>query len=259
MHYLFLENVKTMNTILKIIIIFYKKIPFVSKLWNLISDKLLLPVIVEGRKIKVFKGHWAAILLGNYERDTIKMFKNLISKETLFMDVGANVGLFSSIAISRGAKVLAFEPHPHIRKVLKENIYEKNIEIYEYAASDKEEEVKLFISKEPGSHSLKLEEKEHVLVKSIMIDSLISQKVDLIKIDVEGAEIKAIKGMRKILKNHKPDLIIEIDEEHLGRFGESFDSLTTLLGGYGYSSKKIGVGKNYFFSVKNKLQLEKKE
>jgi FkbM family methyltransferase len=241
-----------MNKMLKIIILIYRKLPFLSKLWNSISDKLLLPVTVEGRKIRVFKGHWAAILFGTYEKETIKMFKSLISKDTLFMDVGANVGLFSSIAISRGAKVLAFEPHPHIRNILKENLSGNNIEIYEYAASDKEEEVKLFISKEPGSHSLKLEGGKYILVKSLMIDSLISKKVNLVKIDVEGAELKAIKGMRKILENHKPDLIIEVDEEHLGRFGESLDSLKTLLGVYGYSSKKIGFGKNYFFSVKNK-------
>ena len=236
-----------MKKILKSVLFFYKKIPFLSKLWNLVSNKTLLPVTIEGRVIRVYKGHWAAIATDNYEPETLKVFKGLLKEGINFLDIGANVGLFSTIAISRGAKVSSFEPHPEIRKILKKNLKGSDHNIYKYAASDVEECVKLFISDEPGSHSLSMGDGNFVKVQAVMLDTIINEKVDLIKLDVEGAEVKAIRGMHNILNRYKPALIIEVDEEHLIRFDENFASLKRTLDQYGYIHERIGNEQNYLF------------
>ena len=182
-----------------------------------------------------------------HEPETLKTFDELIEEGLHFLDVGANVGLFSNIAASRGAKVSSFEPHPEIRNVLERNLRDLQANIYNFAASDLEEEVKLYLSDEPGSHSLNMKNAEYVQVQAVQLDNVIKENVHLIKIDVEGAEVKALKGMHNILLKNKPTLIIEVDEEHLNRFGEDFNSLKTLLEQYGYKGQRISNENNYLF------------
>ena len=76
---------------------------------------------------------------------------------------------------------------------------------------------------------------------------MISEKIDLVKIDVEGAEMNVLKGMNGLLQNFKPDIIIEVDEEHLKRFGNTATDLFSFLENIGYKYKKIGKEQNYLF------------
>ena len=237
-----------MNVFFKYLISIYNKLPFLGYIWNKLPSKVLLPVFINGRMVKVYKGHWAGVVSGSYEPDTLNLFTQLLENSSHFLDVGANVGLFSIIAAAKGTKVTSFEPHPVIRKVLKKNLKGLPVKIYDFAASDSEEDVRLFISDEPGSHSLSMKQSDYVLVRSIEIDKIVKEDVDLIKIDVEGAEVKALKGMHNILSKNKPILIIEVDEVHLNRFGEDFNSLKTHLEKYGYKNKKIANENNYIFS-----------
>ena len=111
-----------------------------------------MPVFIEGKLIKVFKNHWASVLLNTYEPQTLSVFRNLIKEHKNFVDIGANVGLFSSIAAENGLHVTSFEPHPKIREILKSNLDGRNAKIYPYGLSNASSEEKLFISDEPGSH-----------------------------------------------------------------------------------------------------------
>lgn len=251
-----------MRFILKIIYQLYLRVPFLGKFWRetvpkLVPQDFTLSVTVEGSKLNVLKNHWASIMLGYYEPHTLETFKQLLSKEKTFIDIGANIGLFSSIALSSGANVIAFEPHPRIRKILESNVVKRGAKVYPFALSDENAEVKLFLSDEVGSHSLSLETDDYVTVKAMPLDSIITGKVDVIKIDVEGAEIKVLKGMKNLLKNHKPDLIIEVEEEHLRRFGDTSASLIAFLDSLGYNYQKIQEEPNYLFTDKEKTKLLK--
>jgi FkbM family methyltransferase len=237
-----------MKFIYDILILIYKKIPFLRSFWiNIIPSDITLPVFIEGKLIKVFKNHWASILLNTYEPQTLSVFRNLIKVRKNFVDIGANVGLFSSIAAENGLHVTSFEPHPKIREVLKSNLHGRNAKIYPYGLSNASSEEKLFISDEPGSHSLSLESEEFVPIEVKALDELISEKIDLVKIDVEGAEMNVLKGMNGLLQNFKPDIIIEVDEEHLKRFGNTATDLFSFLENIGYKYKKIGKEQNYLF------------
>tara|TARA_A100001015_G_C15044334_1_gene742384 strand:- start:2657 stop:3397 length:741 start_codon:yes stop_codon:yes gene_type:complete len=240
-----------MKLLLELLLRIYKKIPLLQYIWRRAgSDESLMFVYVNGFKLKVFKKHWIRILLNLYEPETLKVFKKILKKDMTFLDIGANVGLFSCIAFNKKANVIAFEPNPFIKKILFENFKGKGIKIFEFALSDRKERLKLFLSDEPGSHSLNLDSKKYVFVKSVTLDSLINTKIDIIKIDIEGAELKALKGMEKLIENFKPFVIIEIDEEHLRRFGENFNSIKSFFAKYNYSYYKIGNENNYLFSYK---------
>ena len=247
-----------MNFIFKILLLFQRNIAFVAKVWtNRIPRDLLLPVVVEGKIMKVFKHHWAGVLFKKYEPETIQVLKHLVTEATTFIDIGANTGLFSHIALQNGANVISFEPHPKAREILKDNIQKRNAKIYPYALSNEASKVKLFLSDELGSHSLFAYNDKHIIVEAKTLDSLYKEKVDLIKIDVEGAEMNVLQGMKELLKAHKPDLIIEVDREHLQTSGWSPEDLISYLSAVGYEHKKIGKESNYLFLAGEKSHLFK--
>ena len=247
-----------MKIFYNILILVYKKIPYLRSIWrNILPADITIPVLVDGKFIKVFKAHWAGILFKRYEPQTLCVFRKLIKDHETFIDIGANVGLFSNIAIKNGLHVTAFEPHPDVRRVLKDNLRGSNATIYPYGLSNKSTEVKLFISNEPGSHSLFLDSDKFTSISTRPLDELISSKIDLVKIDVEGAEMNVLMGMEELLKNSMPDIIIEVDKEHLKRFGKTPEDLFSFLVARGYKYKKIGSEENYLFVSEDKISLFK--
>ena len=61
--------------------------------------------------------------------------------------------------------------------------------------------------------------------------------VRLIKLDVEGAELKVLYGMRKFLEHYKPNIIVEVTKPFLSQFGHTPEELFSYLAGLGYVHK----------------------
>ncbi|GBL45754.1 hypothetical protein SFMTTN_1565 [Sulfuriferula multivorans] len=78
-------------------------------------------------------------------------------------------------------------------------------------------------------------------VPTMPLDDLADKipSIKLIKIDVEGAEQLAIEGMKKLLAQHHPYLIIEITDQYLKPFGHSAQGLSNSLCSLGYRMYKI--------------------
>jgi hypothetical protein len=66
--------------------------------------------------------------------------------------------------------------------------------------------------------------------------------VSLIKIDVQGAEMRVLAGATAILARDRPALFVEIDPAGLARFGASVDSLLGWLAGFGYAPHRTARG-----------------
>jgi FkbM family methyltransferase len=147
-------------------------------------------------------------------------------------DIGAHVGYHSLVFAGLGAQVLAFEPNQHnaarLRAHLERNpALARNIRHLAVAVSDRDGEVAFVQSGDmkggsSGSHlaaalppleSAVYAGCERLLVPAVRMDSLIDrgERVpDVIKIDVEGAELLALQGGRKLLTEKKPLLFIEV-------------------------------------------------
>lgn len=120
--------------------------------------------------------------------------------------------------------VIAFEPVNTINKMLIENIMMNdltNITVEKKAVYDQNTNLELFISNEQNmgmssilNHSHESGEKQKI--EAITLDNYVQlkklAKIDLVKIDIEGAEIHALKGMKQSLVKFKPTLIIEISD-----------------------------------------------
>ena len=152
---------------------------------------------------------------GTYERHTTILFKKLVSKGMNVIDIGANIGYYTLLAaklIGEKGKVFAFEPEPRNYALLLRNIElngYKNVIALQKAVSNKTGKVKLFLDRlEPGAHSLyKVREHatEAIAVDTISLDDFFKGKefpIDVIKIDVEGAEMTILLGMTKIIKDN---------------------------------------------------------
>ena len=152
----------------------------------------------------------------------IKNFYNLESAN--FVDVGANFGwytcIFSQLARHNG-KVIAIEPSPDTLKYLEDNIQEndlKNVLLEKVAVGEKEENLLLYkaLNSNPGAHSLikntPFQGKEGLTypVKVKSLDSILFNinKINLMKMDIEGYEITALKGGLETLKRVE-NLLIE--------------------------------------------------
>lgn len=164
---------------------------------------------------------------GIYDNDTYHILLRFLKKNSVFLDIGANVGLFSLLAarnICPEGAVYSVEAAPSIYGFLKRNKEANpvsNITIYHNAAHKTSgEEVRFFEAPEskfgmgslynrPGSRQ--------VTVKTLAVDDLILnegiKKVDLIKIDIEGYEVNAFRGAEKLLSRpDAPPIIFEFND-----------------------------------------------
>lgn len=173
------------------------------------------------------------IAKGSYEPAVTRLLKKYLQPGSLFIDVGANVGYFSRMAgeiVGKDGKVYAFEVDSNNFMCLCRNIKgSSNILPFHFAISDKNAFLDLNISTHAACHSLVETENnlkgETSTVFSISLDHfwenyLEKQDVDLLKVDVEGAEIFVLSGMQKMIsKGAVKNMIIEFCPEILKNAG----------------------------------------
>ncbi len=153
--------------------------------------------------------------------DEIQILNKFIQEGDHILDIGSNIGfyarLLSKLAGDKGV-VYCFEPNQANFKKLKGNVSSlKNVKIYNKAVSDKNEKLKLYTSKllnvdhrtYPVNNYDKIEEIDAISIDELVRNGTIS-KVDFIKIDIQGYELQAFKGMvETIQQNDRVKIIAE--------------------------------------------------
>jgi FkbM family methyltransferase len=182
---------------------------------------------------------------GDYEPYTSHVIHSLLKSGDTFIDIGANIGYFSLLAASKvgpQGTVYCFEPIPHIREQLIANLALNNYtsaHVRPEALSDTEGQSLFYLgpSTHRGISSLRefKEASEAIHVTTIRLDSLqINTPVHFIKMDIEGAEGCALRGMSGLLSSYHPDLVIEMSNPYLAHFGDSGTTIDRFLRSYGY-------------------------
>ncbi len=130
------------------------------------------------------------------ELELLTRAMNVSNTSTVYLDLGANIGLTSRLAINRGFEVFAFEPSPHARKLLKQNAI--GATIVPLGVGDKLEKSK--ITDSPSLFGNSLGEHGVDSIEMTTLDYWVSQAnitkpISIVKIDVEGYEPKVfLKG-----------------------------------------------------------------
>jgi len=144
-----------------------------------------------------------------------KIYDHFFTPERGFitLDVGANIGVYALMAakkVGSEGKVIAVEPESENCKLLMKNVRvnkHKNIVPIKGALSSFEGKSQLYLSAYSGKHSLVVKGSRQVEVPVTTTTKLLNKldvaKVDLMKIDTEGAEIEVLKGSREFLRAKK--------------------------------------------------------
>lgn len=170
-----------------------------------------------------------------HEPETEVVFKEMARTSRVFLDVGANIGYFSFLVkqISPQAQVYSFEPLPQNIDSYKKNRelnHFTDMSLQETCVADKSGETEFLIP--PGEESgwgrmahRDLFSGEKIRRTVITLDQFCRDqkidKVDLIKIDVEGYEFKVLQGAVDVIESHRPRVCIELNEPCLLDTGTS--------------------------------------
>ena len=192
------------------------------------------------------------MLSGRYEADTVEEFKKIIKPGMTVIDIGAHVGyftrLFSRLVGKRGV-VIAFEADINNYNLLNKNTHLKsNVKNYHVAVADKNGTVDFFKTVDKtGSHSLVASETrpDKITVSAQTLDDFLAEKaisqVDIIKMDIEGGEPLALKGMTDTLSNNKNiKMIMEFSPENISESGAEPKVLLDDLSRLGFKFKPVG-------------------
>jgi FkbM family methyltransferase len=210
-----------------------------------------------GRRIAAPHGGSGALIYyqGDSEPETADFFRAFLHPGMTFLDVGAHIGeytILGSDAVHPGGIVHAFEPSPDIFNLLRENIRMNglgNVELHQMAMSNTEGTQSFEVCREPsisafrGSH--KPASKSRAVLSEIQVDTTTldswwksrGPRIDLIKIDVEGAELSVLSGALRFLSlppEDAPTLVFEYSPENYARFGYDGREVAALLRRHDY-------------------------
>lgn len=186
---------------------------------------------------------------GHHDPD-VELVGRMLSPGDVFVDGGANVGLFTLVAaarVGRTGKVLAFEPGRIVRMRLLENALLNSFEqvvVMPFALSSHSGEASFRAFDLAGAGLSHLapaadEAGEVETVALTTLDAAITpadrRRLRLIKLDLEGAEHAALVGASSILREVQPDILLEVEPAHLARMGSTADDIATLLRQHGYA------------------------
>lgn len=166
-------------------------------------------------------------LAGNYEPELTQLVKERVRQGMTVIDGGANIGyytlLFSHLVGASGT-VYAFEPDPSMYQALLKNISENaltNVKAYEYALG-RTSGVASFIAEGGVSSRLSTETQPNgqlITVQVVALDNLFqaAESIDFVKLDVEGAEIECLEGMRNIIqRSANISVVLEVNLNKIG-------------------------------------------
>jgi FkbM family methyltransferase len=220
-------------------------------------NKVITATAITNHKYRVFTQDYAGsrlLVTGIWEPFVTMTIERILRPGDIFVDVGANFGYYSILAsnlVQGSGKVIAFECNPNVAVLIKENIQLnncKNIMLYEHALGDQEGNINFFLSSTDTGHG-SLDRGENSKEISVQIhkfdDINLKLSIRLIKIDVEGAEFRVLKGMNKLLSStSKPYVICEMSNKFNDRGGDSSKDILEYMHSFGYKAKFIPLSQS---------------
>jgi FkbM family methyltransferase len=217
----------------KIFLAYWLSIAVFKKYW--VTDVSGMPIkmgFVSAKQHQIAK----KIHYKGHEHEIVEWWAAESKKHKVIYDFGGYNGLFgiASAMANPNARVSIFEPDPECSRQIEENIKLNgvtNCELKKVAISDKDG-ISHFSDSGPSAHIAESGQE----VKTVKLDSL--PQADLIKLDVEGIELKALKGGAKVLKA-KPMILLEDHHKFLPRYGDTEEELFKYVDQLGYKRKYL--------------------
>jgi FkbM family methyltransferase len=217
----------------------YQTMKFIDGLKS--RSRLEKPHEVQGNKM-YFGDRFSYVIRGIkasgfYEITRSKLAK-YVNKNSVCVDVGANIGYWTLLFSQLGKKVYSFEPDDYNFSMLDLNCRTNNcnnVVLSQVAVGEENSFTNLYHSNQcTGMHRIyksKWCTDTYKQVPMIKLDGIVREKVDFIKIDVEGSELGVLRGASKILEN-KPIIYMEYDYDSVLEYGANHADIFELLKDY---------------------------
>ena len=203
--------------------------------------------------LSVFSGRIAWFFRRWYELDTQSAIITLLPKGGSFVDIGANVGMATLTAVAaagREGHFMAFEPNPAVGAIFAESMQRNGlgqVELKGCAIGEQAGELEFFVPENnhgEGSLGTDFGDRPGKLIRVKVCDgSAINalDRLDLVKIDVEGFEQVGLQAIQPAIARHRPMIVSELMDEHLRRAGTTSGKVLTMMAGLGYAAFRIQV------------------
>ena len=201
--------------------------------------------------------------MGYYSQDIAHLLNHLLKPGMVVLDVGANIGEITMLAAQRvrpEGRVFSFEPMDEISKQLEWHIKTNQlhqVSIQKIALGETiADNIPIYLScgqviedENGGLGSLYGGNQGQNPVQHITVTTLDDwqskqhlERIDLIKIDIEGAELACLKGAKKSIQQYRPKIIIEIQDFSSARAGYKSSDILEFLSALNYEFHHIGKG-----------------
>jgi FkbM family methyltransferase len=180
-----------------------------------------------------------------------------LSDGSVFFDVGAHIGYFSMKAsrkVGATGRVLSFEPNPETLKLLRDNVaanHTWNVLVEPIACTDRDQMLTLYAANIINTGASSLSSANATItaaspkpysVRGRPIDDVVRElnlaRVDVIKVDVEGAEVSVMRGALDTLRRFHPKVVIEVSPRQLASFQTTPADLIALFESAGYNRSR---------------------
>ncbi|HEX4348460.1 MAG TPA: FkbM family methyltransferase [Vicinamibacterales bacterium] len=193
------------------------------------------------------------VFAGSFETNECAAFASVLRPGMTVLDIGANVGFYSLLAsrlIGPGGRVIAFEPSAREGRRLALHLRingARNVTTEPFALGERNEEATFYVVEErdsgcnsfrPGDLGLPT---TPVTVSVKRLDDCLPRgtRIDVVKIDVEGAELSALRGGEQMFRRDRPPVMCEIEEIRIAPWGYRGRDIVDLLAGWGYEWSAI--------------------
>ncbi len=194
-------------------------------------------------------------LNGFYEYKLSKEISKLSKSGGLFVDVGANLGYFTLLWLYGNEEnhAIAVEASPRNQEIINKNLVENRVEskvtLFRSAAGDANKEVTFDLGPETqtgwGGINSGIDGTISIKVDMIRIDNVINDEIEVMKIDVEGADTLVIKGCEALLADKKIHRIyFEQNRVRMERLGIQEGAAIDFLRSYGYTCEPFNDAKD---------------
>jgi len=191
-----------------------------------------------------------------FEGAEIEFVRRFLKPGMTVLDVGAHHGLYTLLAsksIGPTGKVIAFEPSPRERMRLFKHLKfnrARNVRVESCALGETTGTADLFLSDDINDWCNSLREPEGAALKAVQVDvkrldEIVSRhqlnKIDFVKMDVEGGELSALKGATHMLaaREHRPVILIEVQDKRAEAWGHRGVNIIRMLEEAGYEWAEI--------------------
>jgi FkbM family methyltransferase len=197
----------------------------------------------------------ATYFLGRfYDLPTQLLLQEVLEPGDTMLDIGANEGMITLLAaklVGGTGKVIAFEPNPVPLEILRDNISInkiKHVEIHGVGLSDAPGTLSLFVPEVNSGqgtftdlHGL---DGHTVDCEVVVADEIVGGiPVTVVKIDVEGFEMRVLYGLMRMIHISRPVIVIEMVADHLMRDNVSPSDIVEFLTKQGYVGKRLGIAR----------------